>query len=97
MVHYRHTGQIALRVFREEGGTHPRVCFQVKDNGVGIDREQLSMIWQKGYSTRSSSGLGLSFVEMVVQQSGGEVSVESTPGQGTAITIHLPQVTEKEG
>ena len=93
----RKTGQIALRVFREEGGTHPMVCFQVKDNGVGIDREQLSMIWQKGYSTRSSSGLGLSFVEMVVQQSGGEVSVESTPGQGTAITIHLPQVTEKEG
>ena len=89
-------GEIWISVFPAGSEGEPKVCFSVKDNGVGIAREALNHVWEEGYSTRSSHGLGLSFVEKVVTQSGGTIEINSSRGQGTEVRIVLPVCQEKE-
>lgn len=66
------------------------VCFTIQDNGRGISKEQLEQIWEIGYSSRNSHGLGLGFVKQVVAQSDGEVQINSEEGVGTTVKILLP-------
>ena len=70
------------------------IRFQVEDNGTGIPRELLGEIWEKGFSIRSSSGLGLNFVQQVVEQCGGSVELESVEREGTVVTVSLPPCEE---
>ncbi len=89
------TPEIWLRVRREEqqDGTG-RIVFVVSDNGKGIDEEQRNAIWNRRVSGKNSSGLGLAFVRNVVEQLGGEIRMESTVGEGTTISVVLPQKEE---
>ncbi|WP_027364493.1 HAMP domain-containing sensor histidine kinase [Desulfotruncus alcoholivorax] len=64
-------------------------CFSVIDNGVGISTENLNKIWITGFSTKNTSGLGLSFVKKVVEDHGGEIEVSSASGIGTTFNIRL--------
>lgn len=89
------SGKIWLKIFREELNASPCVCFEVRDNGVGIAQELLSRVWVNGFSTRNSHGLGLSFVGTVVSQSGGTITIESIQDQGTQARIFLPIYGEK--
>jgi two-component system phosphate regulon sensor histidine kinase PhoR len=73
------------------------VVISVRDTGPGIASEHLPRIFERFYRAdrgrdRSSggTGLGLAIVKHVAQSHGGRVSVESTPGQGSTFTIHLP-------
>lgn len=91
----RDSGKIWLKVTKEQMDGHPAVCFEVGDNGEGIESEHLSRIWTKGFSTRSSHGLGLSFVQNTVQQSGGSVAIHSVRGKGTQVRILLPDASEE--
>ena len=85
------TGQIWLRVLREETGDGPWVLFLVEDNGTGIEPEALEHLWDRGFSTKGSHGLGLSFVQKVVQDLGGTAQVLSRAGQGTRFTVRIPE------
>ena len=74
------------------------VCISVKDNGVGIPKEDQSRVFERFYRVDKShskeiggTGLGLSIVKHGVSFLGGEVELESTPGQGTAITVSFPK------
>ncbi len=67
------------------------IQFDVIDNGRGMDAELLHYVWADGFSTRGSSGLGLNFVQQVVQNNNGTVEIKSTPGEGTVVTIQLPE------
>lgn len=70
---------------------HRRVHVRISDTGVGIDREHLSRIFQPFFTTKSQgTGLGLAIASRVVEQHGGRVTVESSPGAGTTFTIALP-------
>lgn len=82
-------GTVWLRVSRapEQQG----VQFQVEDNGKGICQEQAGEIWKQGFSTRGSHGLGLQFVRQVVEANQGEIHMKSGVGEGTAMTIFLPE------
>lgn len=81
--------EIKLQVHRAD--TPAWVAFTVEDNGSGIDQEHLQSVWDRGASGRQSSGLGLAFVRNVVEKMGGEIRIESTPGQGTRISLELPE------
>jgi signal transduction histidine kinase len=78
---------------RTAAGAAPRwVYCQVRDNGVGIPPEHRDKIFQPFFTTKAEgqgTGLGLAIVERIVRQHGGEVEVESTPGQGTTFTVLL--------
>jgi two-component system NtrC family sensor kinase len=78
------------------------VMICVKDNGVGMDEEQLGRIFNPFYSTKGQgegSGLGLSVSYGLIRRYGGNISVKSTPGEGAEFTIWLlrePELIEDE-
>ncbi|MES2291458.1 MAG: PAS domain-containing protein [Pseudomonadota bacterium] len=72
------------------GGT---VCLSVADTGIGMDAETVQRAVEPFYSTKGigkGTGLGLSMVHGLVSQLGGVLDIDSTPGQGTTITLSLP-------
>lgn len=69
--------------------------FAVKDNGVGMSEAELEHIYDKFYQADTShrsegNGLGLSLVRRIVRISGGQISVESVPGEGSSFCVVLP-------
>ena len=74
------------------------VCFDVRDSGIGIAAEHRDRIfesfWQVQQSTTrlvGGAGLGLSVTRRIAQVLGGDVSVESTLGEGSVFTLRLPR------
>jgi signal transduction histidine kinase len=68
-----------------------------KDNGIGIDRGNLSSVFDMFYRASEQSdgsGLGLYIVKNAVDKMGGEVSVESALGLGTTFQISLPNLSQ---
>jgi two-component system NtrC family sensor kinase len=78
------------------------VMICVKDNGAGMNEEQLGRIFNPFYSTKGQgegSGLGLSVSYGLIRRYGGNISVKSTPGKGAEFTIWLlrePELIEDE-
>ncbi|MBN4016377.1 PAS domain S-box protein [Rhodospirillaceae bacterium AH-315-P19] len=74
------------------------VLLTVRDNGVGIETENLAHVFDPFFTTKDvgkGSGLGLSVVYGFIRQSNGDVHIESNPGEGTTVKIYLP-TTEKK-
>jgi signal transduction histidine kinase len=70
------------------------VLVGVKDSGCGMDGETAKHIFDKFYQgdsshSREGNGLGLAMVKKVIEITGGEISVDSEPGKGTAFTVSL--------
>lgn len=64
----------------------------IEDNGTGIPPEQMGSLFEPYRTTKQSgSGLGLLIVRRVVREHGGEIEIQSEPGAGTRILIHLPR------
>lgn len=81
------------------GNTLP-ICLTVADTGIGIPPEHHSRIFERFYRVDKShskevggTGLGLSIVKHAVRLHGGRIDLQSRPGEGTTITIHLPGYT----
>ncbi len=71
------------------------IAVAVEDTGSGIAAEKLEMIFEPFFTTKEvgkGTGLGSSQAFGFVKQSGGEISVASTLGQGSTFTIYLPAV-----
>ena len=69
----------------------------VTDTGIGIPPEALGHVFERFYRadearTRDSggAGLGLAIAQKLVDEHGGRISAESTPGQGSTFTVSLP-------
>ena len=83
----RNRGDLTLEGFSES----PRVHIKFEDTGRGIDPDRLDRIFEVYYTSKSTgTGLGLPIAQQIVEKHGGVISVESTPGKGTAFTLTLP-------
>jgi two-component system NtrC family sensor kinase len=70
-----------------------RVRIDVADTGTGMTQDQLERIFMPFYTTKQAgegTGLGLSISYAIIKGLGGEISVSSTPGQGSTFSIVLP-------
>ena len=73
------------------------VLFTVRDQGRGIATEHLSRLTDPFFTTKreeGGTGLGLSVSAGIVKEHGGTLSFESTPGEGTTVTLALPAARE---
>jgi signal transduction histidine kinase len=87
-------GRVVLRLRRHEDG----VEFCCTDEGIGIPADRLKTIFDISGRTPDprtedlpGSGIGLAICARIVDRLGGEISVESEPGQGSSFTVRLPR------
>ena len=90
-------GTVRLQVTREADVTGSWVVFRVRDTGIGMTPEQTTKLFQAftqadGSTMRKygGTGLGLALSRKFCVMMGGDINVESTPGQGSTFTVRLP-------
>lgn len=82
-------GEVVVRLLLEA----EHVCLTVVDHGAGMDAATQEQVFEPFFTTKDhGSGLGLSTVYSIVQQAGGNVTVESTEGQGSTFSVRLPRI-----
>ena len=97
-------GSVKVSVSRRPSATDgvDLVSVAVADTGIGIEPDKQQKIFQKFTQVDSSitrkfggSGLGLSITQQLVRVMGGEIGVESSPGEGSTFTLTLPLTVDK--
>ena len=86
-------GRLTLAVLQLPAQDPDKVTIEITDEGHGMHAEQCARIFEPFYSTKprgQGTGLGLSVAYGIVQSHGGEIEVESEPGQGTTFRLRLP-------
>ncbi|WP_255194924.1 ATP-binding protein [Halorarius litoreus] len=70
-----------------------RWLFVVEDEGMGISADRVDRVFDLFYRSeiQDSTGIGLALVQKIVERHGGEVWVESTPGEGSSFFVALPR------
>jgi CheY-like chemotaxis protein len=89
--------QLDAEFARRHAGVTPGryVALTVWDTGVGMRPDVLAHAFEPFFTTKApgrAAGLGLSTVYAIARQSGGHVTVESSPDQGTKVTVYLPAI-----
>jgi signal transduction histidine kinase len=78
-----------LTILVQQRKSEVRLYFQ--DSGPGIPRSIRSKVFEPFFTTRAEgTGLGLAFVDRIVSEHGGSISVGSSPSGGAQFQIHLP-------
>ncbi len=95
----KENGWVKIKIKQKNG----RPYITVSDNGIGISPQHIDRIFERFYRVDKShskqvggTGLGLSIVKHGANFHGASLSVQSTPGRGTAITITFPEQKEAE-
>ncbi|MHA6531708.1 sensor histidine kinase [Paenibacillus sp. BAC0078] len=85
-------GTVTVRHLAADG----QVVLTVADTGIGISPEQLPHIFDRFYRadasrsrTQGGSGLGLAIAKAIMERHGGSITIDSTPGQGTTVTLRF--------
>jgi signal transduction histidine kinase len=80
-------GQLTIRARSEDSS----LVIQIADTGVGMDADALARIFEPYFSTKATgTGLGLTIAKRNVELAGGTISVSSTRGVGSTVTIRVP-------
>ncbi len=93
-IKFTNQGTVAVSLGREDEGN----CYiRVRDTGVGIAKENISKIVEPFVQVESAfsrghegTGLGLPFVQKIMELHGGSLSIESELGEGTTVTVRFP-------
>lgn len=87
-------GEITIKLTGDRNFT----VISIRDNGIGIPKDELGFIFDRFYCVdksrtrgKSGCGLGLSIVRSIIDLHGGKIAVESEPGVGTEFKITLPE------
>jgi signal transduction histidine kinase len=90
-------GRISLSVERCIVGGREFICWRVRDSGVGIGPDDLNRLFRPFSQVDSSvtrrhggTGLGLAISQRLCRLMGGDITVQSTPGEGSTFTIAMP-------
>lgn len=68
------------------------VNLRVRDTGCGIERDAISKIYEPFFTTKDGGhGLGMMIVMRIMREHGGQVGIDSTPGEGTLVTLQFPR------
>ena len=88
---------VTLDAFERDGATY----LQVRDTGAGMDAHDLARIAKpfaqgRNAKGRAGTGLGLAMVQRLAELQGGQVRIETAPGQGTCVSVRFPSaISEK--
>jgi signal transduction histidine kinase len=86
---------ITVNLCKEQGSLAKLL---VTDTGPGIDSSEIEHVFEPFYTTRSSgTGLGLAVVKSIINNHGGEVTLQSDVGRGTTATVTLPLLKQGAG
>ena len=68
--------------------------FIVTDNGVGMSEDTRNKLFSRFFSTKEGrgTGLGLCVTQKIIEEHGGKIGVETSPGRGSTFTISLPDI-----
>jgi signal transduction histidine kinase len=93
-------GTLAIEIANVEPvDADAHVMLTVRDSGRGMDEITRSQVFEPYFTTKeadSGTGLGLALVRDIVEESGGTVDVESSPGQGACFHVRLPAAADPE-
>ena len=80
-------GELKVSTFTKAG----HICIKIMDTGIGIPEEDLEHIFQPFFTRKTKgTGLGLANMKRILEEHGGKVEIESTPGKGTTVLMRLP-------
>ncbi|NVJ93313.1 MAG: response regulator, partial [Methylocystaceae bacterium] len=106
-IKFTHDGSIKVTALGDlstiEGDTPIyNLVVQIKDTGIGMDKDQLELLFEKYTQADSSisrkyggTGLGMALSKHLTELMGGTLSAESTPGKGSVFTVHMPLPVSK--
>ncbi len=74
-------------------GDREGICIHIQDNGMGIAKELTDKVFEPFFTTKrgqTGTGQGLAISRSIIEDHGGELSLRSTPGEGSVFTVFLP-------
>lgn len=92
-------GEITVRVTQEDAADDRWAVLVVRDTGLGIPAADLPHVFERYYRAVNvrgrapGTGIGLASVRQIVEQHGGDVTVQSQEGVGTTVTVRIPRRT----
>jgi two-component system nitrogen regulation sensor histidine kinase NtrY len=79
-----------IQIILRESADH--LTMQFIDNGIGMDDEEIRLIFEEDYSTKETGvGIGMFIIKRIVDLHRGKITFESVKGRGTTVTIRLPR------